>query len=67
MYIFEKAGAKMKAVRESKGLSKYRIAKRTGLSYKAYFDIENGKTDLRLSTLWRIADALEVEPTTLLV
>lgn len=63
MYIFEIIGPKMKAIRESRGLSKSRVAKMTGLSYTAYFAIEKGRTDLRLSTLCKIAAALGVEPT----
>ena len=63
MYIFEMIGPRMKVIRERKGLSKSRVAKMTGLSYTAYFDIEKGRTDMRLSTLCKIAGALGVEPT----
>lgn len=63
MYIFEKIALKMQAIRESRGFTKSRVAEMTGLSYTAYFAIEKGKTDMRLSTLCKIAGALGVEPT----
>ena len=63
MYIFEKVAHKMQAIREQRGFTKSRVAKMTGLSYTAYFAIEKGRTDLRLSTLCKIATALGVEPT----
>ena len=62
MYMFERIAPKMQAIRESRGLSKSRVAKMTGLSYTAYFAIEKGRTDMRLSTLCKIAGALGVEP-----
>lgn len=63
MYVFEKIAPKMQAIRESRGFTKSRVAKMTGLSYTAYFAIEKDKTDMRLSTLCKIASALGVEPT----
>ena len=44
---------KIKQIREQKGLSRYQVAKVSGVWYKNLIDIENGK-DVTLSTLRRI-------------
>ena len=50
---------KLKVVREAKGVSRYTLAKRAGLNYRTILAIENGG-DVKLSTLQRIADVLQV-------
>ncbi len=51
---------RLKELRIAKGISKYRIAKETGLQYQSIHAIENGG-DLRVSTLLKIAKALKVD------
>lgn len=46
-------------IRESKNISRYALAKKAGISYKALVAIENDG-DVKLSTLERIAEALQV-------
>ena len=49
----------LKVVREAKGVSRYTLAKKAGLNYRTIPAIENGG-DVKLSTLQRIADVLQV-------
>ena len=51
---------KIKQIREQKGLSRYKVAKVSGVWYKNLIDIENGK-DVTLSTLRKIAAAMNCE------
>lgn len=51
---------KLKEIRLAKGISKYRIAKETGMQYQTIDAVENGG-DLRVSTLLKIAKALKVD------
>ena len=55
----------IKKIRQIKSISRYRLAKDTGLTYKAILAIENGG-DLKLSTLYKIAEALGVSSSELL-
>lgn len=49
---------KIKQIRESKGLSRYEVSKKSGVWYKNLRDIEEGK-DVTLSTLRKIAAAID--------
>lgn len=51
---------KIEQVREKKGMSRYRLAKLTGLNYVSIWKVENGG-DIKLSNLRKIAEALGVE------
>lgn len=52
---------KIKIIMKQKNLTKYRLAKLTGLSESGLSDIFNGhKKDPRISTVKKIANALEV-------
>lgn len=49
----------VRQVRESKKISRYRLAAISGLAYSLVFRIENG-SDVHLSTLEKLALALDV-------
>lgn len=51
---------KIEEIRIAKGFSRYRLSKITGLSYITISAIENGG-DVRLSSLSKIAKALDVK------
>lgn len=51
---------KLKEIRLAKGISKYRIAKETGMQYQTIDAVEKG-SDLRVSTLIKIAKVLDVD------
>lgn len=58
---------RVKALREILGLSQEAFAEKAGLKYKHYQAIEAGrKTDIRFSTLQKLAKACRVEPWELL-
>ena len=50
----------LKAIRLQKGLSVRTLATRAGMSYTFLSNVENGKADPSLSTLRRLAKALDV-------
>ena len=50
---------KIKEFREKKGFTQYQLAKQAGLNYRTIPAIENGG-DVKISTLQRIADVLQV-------
>lgn len=54
----------VKKIREKLGVTKYMLRKKTGLSMTTITDVENG-VDVRVSTLYKIADALGVKVTDL--
>mgnify|MGYP000219959524 FL=1 len=51
---------KLRKIRLAKGISKYRIAKETGMQYQTIDAVEKGG-DLRVSTLIKIAKVLDVD------
>lgn len=55
---------KVKAMRLRKRMSRYRIAKTTGIGYNTLISIESGG-DVKLSTLAKIAKVLNVPVTEL--
>ncbi|MBD2699334.1 helix-turn-helix transcriptional regulator [Spirosoma sp. BT702] len=59
-------GEKIRLQRLQRGLSQENMADLLNLSTTAYGDIERGKTDLTLSRLTQIAQALDVAPLSLL-
>src|SRR5262245_39508664 len=54
-------GKRIKTLRTAQGLTRYQLAKRTGLHYFALKKIEEGKSDPRADSLEKIAKALEVD------
>jgi transcriptional regulator with XRE-family HTH domain len=60
-------GARIRAVRDARGLNLHELARLSGISAPALSLIENGKRDLRITSLHRIADALRISPGALLV
>ena len=59
-------GKRIRNNRLSAGLNLHELARLSGISAPALSLIENGKRDLRLSSLFRIAAALRVEATNFL-
>ncbi len=53
-------GERVRAAREGRGMTQRELAEATGLSQSNIWEIEHGKRDLRMSTFWRIKEALEV-------
>lgn len=59
--------ARIRELREAKGLTQEAFAEKAGLAYKYYQHVEAGRRrDIRLSTLVKLAKALGLEPWQLL-
>ena len=56
----------IKVARRAAGVTQEQIIARGGFNARWYQDVEAGKSDVRLSTLYRIAKALGVGPARLL-
>ena len=53
---------RLRAVRESKYLSQRMLAQRSGVSRPTIHRLENGTEEARYQTMWKLAEALGVEP-----
>jgi transcriptional regulator with XRE-family HTH domain len=63
----EVVAANVKKYRNKIGLSQEALADRSGLHRTYITKVEKGNTNISVSNLFRIADALEIEPSVLLV
>lgn len=57
---------KIKEIRRSKGITQKKLAAKVGISQNFLSEIENGKYDIRLSLIYKIGIALQVNPFTLI-
>lgn len=57
---------RMKAIRESKGLSQLELSLSSGVSQTAISQMETGKKSPTLATFLKLCDALEVSPDSIL-
>lgn len=51
---------RLKALRQARGLTQKRLADKLGMSYTYLCNLENGKVNVSLTTLRRLAKALKV-------
>ena len=63
---FQKLGAKIKQLREEKGIDQKSFAFDCGIGRTQLYMIENGKTNPRLLTLMKIAQGLDLSVDVLL-
>lgn len=61
MNIKEKFGNRLKALRKEKGLSQEELAEKSGLNRPYISGIEQGKRNVSLEVMEKLAEALEVE------
>ena len=64
--IIKEFGKKLQQIRTEKGLSLRELAHRADLSHNAIFEIEKGIVNTSLTTIVRLAEALQVPPSDLL-
>lgn len=57
-----KFGLRIKELRKSKGLSQEQLAWKTGFEFSQINRIENGKINTSISSVFIIAEALELNP-----
>lgn len=50
----------IRSIREAKGFTQEQVAEKLGICVNSYGDIERGDTDIKLSRLEKIAEALEI-------
>lgn len=62
IFDFHAIGNKMLSERKRIGLTQAEVAERAGLSDRTYADIERGTVNMRIETLLRICEALNVTP-----
>jgi len=62
----EKFGSHIKKLRDDRKLPLREFATRCELDYSQISKIENGKTNIQLSTIFELAKGLDVEPRDLL-
>ena len=67
MNIHEKFGLAVSALRKEKGYSQERFALEANIARKYMSDIENGKRNVSLDVMMRIADKLDVKLSVLLI
>ncbi len=63
--IYELVGRKVERQRREAGLTQTQLAQRCGLARGSIANIERGNQRPTLHTLWSIADALNIDPPTL--
>ena len=63
--LAELLGNRLRTIRKAKGLRQEDL-EQLGISYKYYQRIENGKANVTLATIEKLADALGVDPTEIL-
>lgn len=56
-----KLGEHIRLLREEKGLSIRQFALQAGLEHPQLINIEKGRVDLKLSTIYKISNALDIE------
>ena len=60
-------GNRLLALRKDRGLTQAELAEKAGLADRTYADIERGTVNMRLTTLVKICEALNVRPNDLLL
>jgi transcriptional regulator with XRE-family HTH domain len=64
--IFSEIGLRVRGQREKTDLTQEELAERVGLTRTSITHIESGRQRIQIDTLYAIAEALKVEPITLL-
>lgn len=62
LFDFHSIGNKLLAIRKRLGLTQAEVAEAAGLSDRTYADIERGSVNMRLETILRICQALQITP-----
>ena len=65
MDIHQKTGLAIVQLRKEQGISQYNLAQKANITFRYLSDIENGKRNLSINIIEKIADALGVKPSKL--
>lgn len=60
-------GNRLLAIRKRIGMTQAEVAERSGLSDRAYANIERGKVNVRVETILRVCQALRITPNDILI
>jgi len=63
---FHEIGNNLYKIRKSKGLTQAEVAEKADLSDRTYADIERGTVNMRIETLLKICNALNITPNEIL-
>ena len=55
-------GNRLLAIRKSIGMTQFEVAEAAGLSSRTYADIERGTVNMRVETILKICDTLNITP-----
>ncbi|MBR3060781.1 MAG: helix-turn-helix transcriptional regulator [Oscillospiraceae bacterium] len=66
LFDLHQIGNKLFALRKRAGLTQQELAEAANLSDRTYADIERGETNMRVSTLLKLCEALHITPDTIL-
>lgn len=66
LYSRKAFGIVISTLRVQKGLTQERMSGLAGIARSHLVALENGEKTVKLDTLWRIADALEMKPSDLI-
>lgn len=66
VFDFRKIGNKLLLIRKKAGLTQSEVAESANLSDRTYADIERGTVNMRIETILKICDALEITPDVIL-
>lgn len=67
IYDLHIVGNKLLAFRKKTGLTQAEVAEKAGLSDRTYADIERGTVNMRIETLLRICEVLQITPDDILI
>lgn len=62
VFDFHKIGNKLHKIRKRAGMTQAEVAEAAGLSDRTYADIERGTVNMRIETILRICDVLDITP-----
>lgn len=60
-------GNRLLAIRKSIGMTQFEVAEAAGLSSRTYADIERGTVNMRVETILKICDTLNITPDEILI
>ena len=66
IFDFREIGNKLLAIRKRAGLTQSEVAEAANLSDRTYADIERGTVNMRIETILKICEALQITPDVIL-
>ncbi len=66
IFDFRAIGNKLLAIRKKAGLTQSEVAEAANLSDRTYADIERGSVNMRIETVLKICEALQITPDSVL-